>query len=55
MEKGNGEGKFYANFKREIKEVNAENSQALRAKVVATESCKFALSYLEEVAKRVLH
>ncbi len=34
--------------------MKGENNQVLRAKVIATESCKYVLAYTEEMMKRLL-
>lgn len=38
--------RLYGFFKKEIKEVMGEHQQILRAKTIATESCKYNIAYL---------
>jgi hypothetical protein len=46
--------RLYFLFRKEIKEMQNDNTQVLRAKVVATESCKFVIAYAEEMLARLV-
>lgn len=42
----------FAIFRKDIREINSgEENQALRAKVIATESCKYCLAYFHQILK----
>jgi len=39
--------KIYGMFKKEVREIMGEHTQILRAKVIATEACRYNLAYLQ--------
>lgn len=47
------QSKLYGIFRKDIAEIKGENNQVLKAKVIATESCKFVMAYVEEMVKRL--
>jgi hypothetical protein len=43
--------RLYSFFRQDIREAGGEENQILRAKIVATDSCKYCLAYFQQIVK----
>ena len=54
LEEGRPDSKWYCFFRKDVKEMQSDNTQVLRAKVVATEACRYVLAYVNEIMSKMI-